>query len=351
MKSFLCFLLALCLLFPLCACGREAASNPVSLWLAEDDPLASAMTQAAAEYNRTKKAAAAPVELRRFDSGEALERALGSARPDLLLCSHTLSFSLDDRSLLTSPGVSVSYPEAVAYRAEGIGRSVFPIGSRVQLLCAREEAPADFAALCARAASYGAETRLPFLGADCYADLLCQLVLSSGEFHADRERDCFNTAFQAGWNALAGAAFSGGLYAGDGEASALLKSELPAVIVYSDALAPEGAEGRTLAVLCPEGTPLLADQRTLAVLSRDARQQRGAAAFLRWFFSGDRAARLALSCGLIPALPGGEGTDALSSLLLSLRERTLWLADGGSDYIKNRAAFERDFRDTMGLLK
>ena len=323
MKSFLYILLALCLLFPLCACGREAASNPVSLWLAEDDPLASAMTQAVADYNRTKKAAA-PVELRRFDSGEALERALGSARPDLLLCSHTLSYPLADRSLLTNVGVSVSYPEAVAYRAEGIGRSVFPIGSRVQLLCAREEAPADFAALCARAASYGAETRLPFLGADCYADLLCQLVLSSGEFHADRERDCFSEAFQAGWNALAGAAFSGGLYAGD---------------------------GRTLAVLCPEGTPLLADQRTLAVLSRDARQQRGAAAFLRWFFSGDRAARLALSCGLIPALPGGEGTDALSSLLLSLRERTLWLADGGSDYIKNRAAFERDFRDTMGLLK
>ena len=336
MKSFLYILLALCLLFPLCACGREAASNPVSLWLAEDDPLASAMTQAVADYNRTKKAAA-PVELRRFDSGEALERALGSARPDLLLCSHTLSYPLADRSLLTNVGVSVSYPEAVAYRAEGIGRSVFPIGSCVQLLCSLGEAPADFAALCARAASYGAETRLPFLGADCYADLLCQLVLSSGEFHADRERDCFSEAFQAGWNALAGAAFSGGLYAGDGEASALLKSELPAVIVYSDALAPEGAEGRTLAVLCPEGTPLLADQRTLAVLSRDARQQRGAAAFLRWFFSGDRAARL--------------GTDALSSLLLSLRERTLWLADGGSDYIKNRAAFERDFRDTMGLLK
>ncbi len=351
MKRLLCFLLALCLLPPLCACGKEAASEPVSLWLAEDDPLAPAMTQAAVEYNRVKKASAAPVEPRRFDSGEALERALGNARPDLLLCSHTLSFSLDDRSLLTSPGVSVSYPEAVAYRSEGIGRSVFPIGSRVQLLCSLGEVPADLAALCERAASHGAETRLPFLGADSYADLLCQLVLSSGEFHADRERDCFNAAFQTGWNALAGAAFSGGLYVGDGDASALLRSGLPAVLVYSDALAEGYPADRSLSLLCPEGTPLLADQRTLAVLSREGRQQRGAAAFLRWFFTGDRAARLALSCGLIPALPGGEGTDALSSLLLSLRERTLWLADGGCDYLKNRSAFEQDFRNTMDLLK
>ena len=119
----------------------------------------------------------------------------------------------------------------------------------------------------------------------------------------------------------------------------------------SDALAEGVPVGYTLSLFCPEGTPLLADQRTLAVLSRDGKQQRGAAAFLRWFFSGDRAAKLALSCALIPALPGGEGADALSSLLLSLRERTLWLPDGGSDYIQNRAAFEQDFRRAMDLLK
>ncbi|MBO6040252.1 MAG: hypothetical protein J6P58_03500 [Oscillospiraceae bacterium] len=351
MRKTLCLLLLVCLLLPLCACGREAATYPVSLWLSEDDPLASAMTLAVEEYNRTRKASAPPLALRRFESAAALEQALGTARPDLLLCSHTLSFALDERALLTNAGVSVSYPEAVAYRAEGIGRSVYPIGSRVQLLCSAEEPPAGFGALCARAAAYGAETRLPFLGADSYADLLCQLVLASGEFHADRERDCFSEAFRAGWNALADAAFSGGLYVGEADAFALLRSALPAVIVYSDALASGVPEGRALSLLCPEGTPLLADQRTLAVLSRDGRQQRGAAAFLRWFFSGDRAAKLALSCALIPALPGGEGADALSSLLLSLRERTLWLADGGSDYIRNRAAFEQDFRKAMDLLK
>ena len=37
--------------------------------------------------------------------------------------------------------------------------------------------------------------------------------------------------------------------------------------------------------------------------------------------------------------------------LLALREQTLWLADGGSDYVKNRAAFEKDFRNAMDLLK
>ena len=60
---------------------------------------------------------------------------------------------------------------------------------------------------------------------------------------------------------------------------------------------------------------------------------------------------MALEAGLVPALPGGEGTDALSALLLSLRERSFFYADGGSDYVKNRAAFERETRRVLDLLK
>ena len=123
------------------------------------------------------------------------------------------------------------------------------------------------------------------------------------------------------------------------------------MIVYSDALAPEGAEGRTLAVLCPEGLPRLADLRCLAVMTREGRPQQSAAAFLRWLFSGERPVRLALEAGLIPALPGGEGADELSALLLTLRDGPFFFADGGSDYVKNRAAFEGELRRVLDLLK
>ena len=41
----------------------------------------------------------------------------------------------------------------------------------------------------------------------------------------------------------------------------------------------------------------------------------------------------------------------VSALLLSLREQPLFFADGGSDYVKNRAAFEGELRRVLDLLK
>ena len=41
----------------------------------------------------------------------------------------------------------------------------------------------------------------------------------------------------------------------------------------------------------------------------------------------------------------------LSALLLSLREQPLFFADGNSDYVKNRSAFEVEFRRVLDLLK
>ena len=85
--------------------------------------------------------------------------------------------------------------------------------------------------------------------------------------------------------------------------------------------------------------------------AREGRQARGAGAFISWLFSGPRPAGLALQSGLIPALPGGEDTDALRALLLRAREETLWLPDGGSDYCRNRSDFEAAFRAAVDLLK
>ena len=352
MRRLLCLLLGAALLLGLCGCAREKETAAVTLWYAEDDPLAAALLRAAEEYGRTRASDAPGLALRAFEDYEALQRALNTARPDLLLCPHTLAFSLAGRGLLQTPGgLDASYGEALRGRADCIGSSVFPLGSRVLLLASRDAVPEDFASLCARAAAYGAEQGSPYLAVDSFAELLCRQVLGSGEFHADRARDCFNPAFVEAWNALAEAAFAGGLYAGALPAVSLLRGGLPAAVVYADALVSGVPEGVTLSPVPAEGETLLAELRCLAVTAPEGRPTRGAAAFLRWLTRGERAAKLALSAGLIPALPGGEASDALSALLLSLARRPLWLPDGGSDYCRGRGAFEKEARAVLDLLK
>jgi len=346
MRRVLCLVLLLCLLLMGCGAQKTDAAA-LSLWCAADDPLLPALREAAETYDRSRKSGALPVAIREFEDAAALTNALNTARPDLLLCSHTLAFSLSDRGLTTDAGPALPYPEGIHARAEGIGRSVFPVGSRVHLLVSREEIPPDLAGLCALAAKSGG----PFLAADSYADLLCQAALGSGEFHADREKDCFNEAFRETWNALAEAAFAGGIAAGDAPVLSLLESGLPAAYVFSDSLAAGLPAGCALTAPDTGRLPRLADLRCLAVTAREGRPQQNAAAFLRWLFSGERPARLSLEAGLIPALPGGEGADALRSLLLELRDDPLFFADGGSDYVKNRTAFEQEFRSVLDLLK
>ncbi len=334
MRRLLSMCLALALL--LCGCGKQEARGAVTLWCASDDPLLPALRQAAEDYARLKKDAMA-LSLREFESAEALQSALNTARPELLLCSHTLAFALSEEGLLGTASVSVRYPDSLAQRAEGIGSSVFPLGSRVQLLLTCEtDTPRELFALCAWALAQ----QRPCLAADSYADLICQSMLGTGEFHADRGRDCFSPAFQRAWNALADCAFSGSLYTG-----AFLPGASDAAFVYADRLTGGVPAGFTLSA--PEAAPRLADLRCLAL----TRPSRGASAFLSWLFDGERPGSLALESGLIPALPGGEAAGELPALLLSLRDEALWLPDGGSDFVKNRAAFEADFREAMDLLR
>ena len=352
MKRALCLLLCVFSLLSLCACGKQA-EEPYSavIWCAADDPLLPTLQKAAEDYNRSRKDGTLSVSLRAFDDEAALKNALNTARPDLLLCSHTLALPLYEEGLLSGVGTALPFPDTLAGRSEGIGKSIFPIGSRVQLLVSREALSADLESLCVRAAAYGSETRAPFLAADSYADLLCQNLLGSGEFHANRSKDCFSAAFQSAWNTLAEAAFSGGLYTGPEAAASLLRGGIPAALAFSDTLTETSLEDFTLTPLRGEGDPLLADLRCLAVMAHEGRQQRGTAAFLAWLFSGERACRLSLDAGLIPALPGGQPEAGLEELLLSLSSRALWLPDGGSDFVKNRAAFEADCRAALDLLK
>lgn len=139
MKRALCVLLCLLTLLSLCACGKQAEEPYAAvIWCAADDPLLPGLQDVAAEYNRSRKNGAISVTLREFEDETALVQAMNTARPDLLLCSHTLALPLYEEGLLRDAGTALSFPDSLARRSEGMGRSIFPIGSRVQLLVSRE---------------------------------------------------------------------------------------------------------------------------------------------------------------------------------------------------------------------
>ncbi len=331
--------LLLLVLLPLCACGREAPEPyAVSLWYAEGDPLAAPLEKLAEEYNRTKDRDALPVALRAFGSEEQLAASLDTARPDLLLCAHERAFDLDERGLLTAAEAGgFAYPEKLAARCEGIGRSVFPLGAQVPLLCGEAE-------------SWDPDGLSAFT-ADAFAPLIYQQMLDRGsEFLALPDRDPFNEDYREVYNGLAEAVFTGRLLLSETPGAELVESgALPCAFVLSDAL----AASPSLPVLAPEGESCLAEGRCLAVLTREGRQSRGTGAFLRWLLSEDRAARLALDAGLAP-MTGAEltpGTPLEAALLEIAAEKDLHLPGPESSYVRNRERFELFFRQAAEFLK
>ena len=363
-RSLICLLAALCLL--LCACGApRAKADSISLWYAEDDPAAAALCALAADYNRTADKELLRISLRALPDGESLAAAAGAGSlPELLLCSHDLALTLQEQGLLRDMRAALgdaapAYPADLAPHDEGLGRSVFPLGAAVQLLCRREDepAPADLEALFRRAADYGRETGLPYCTADAFAPLFYQLLLlRDTEFQALRERDLRSPAYPEVYNLLAGAAYDHGLCVSDAAGARLVQSgQLPCALVDAPRLPGLALSGCVLTPLpgIGEGGPYLADLRCLAVTAREGRAGRSLGAFLAWLLEDARLQDLALQSGLVPVHSGAPVAEdsPLNALLCGMGTRyRLFLADDSRSYLENRAAFEADFRAALARL-
>ena len=350
-------LAGLCLL--LCACTAQPESrDALSLWYPEDAPLARLLPRLAETYNQSRDPSALALSLRSFEDEQALRAALSAAPPDLLLCSQELGLRLYESGALRPLSLTPApdYSPALADRSEAVGVRFFPLGSELELLCGSAETLAGLdtlEALFAAAADYGAETGLPFLGADALAPLLYQLMLGQGsEFHARRDLDLNNPVYRDAYNRIAEAALQGGLDLEAEPLSRLQSGELPCAVLSSGALSGPEAEGMAFRALPGHaaGEALLARCWGVAVTAGAGRSLRSAGAFLGWLLEEERAASLSLEAGLVPALPGEVPADtALSRLLLELRDTSLHLPDGDSDYAQNRPDFEARFRAALAL--
>lgn len=362
--AFLAAVLGLCL----CACGEPEAekrdnSEAISLWYVGDAPAQEllALTAEYADENGREFILA-----RSFEDEASLAAALDSANPDLLLCSLSRAAELYDRGLLRdisgSMTVSPAYTGDIAARCAGIGKSIFPIGSEVQLLYStpglfEDGSPDTMAELLSLAAKYGRDTGLPFFSADSFGDLIYGSMLARGEeLHGLREKDINNEAYVSAYNALAEAAYYGGLAVTEHRARELVDSGyLPCAAARSSSLTGLGADAAiSLLPTDSENGSRLADCLCLAVTAPEGRPSGRIARFMSWLGEPGRLSALALDSGLVPAATAAapEGQGSLASALMELYNGcTLHMPDNSADYLSNRAAFENELRRAFESLQ
>ncbi len=346
MRKALSLLLLFCLML-LAACGqpRSEESYSLTLWYVEGDPLAPTLTRLAQEYNRARGKDTLALTLRAWVSEEQLLHMLqSSAPPALVLCPHTLAFTLDEGGLLQERDlVTPIYSDWLCKRSDSIGHGFYPIGFSLPLLCTRERAPESLHALLRSAAAQGRETGLPALYVDRFAPLFYQTLLDTEtEFHADPAKDMGCEDYVNLYNALLQCRFDHGLAFGEAV-------DTPWRIVDSPTLTEQALDGFTLAPL--SNGPLLAEGRGLAVTARDGRMQRALPDFFRYLTQSGRLVRTALDAGLIPAAQEAfSPATPLEAALLSLMERPLHLPDARSQYYVNLNSFEEEFIAALELL-
>lgn len=334
-------------------------SRELTLWLAEDAPLAEAIHRLSAEYNAQQPAW--PLLLRSFASEERLVAELGEAQPDLLLCGERTAAALaasDALGSLAWPDEPAGLFRDVPGCAEG---AYFPLGAELRVLALREENRAlldgcdSLEALCETAADYGRRQNRPFFSADSFARLFaCALAQKDSPFFALREQDLESGAYRALYNLLAEAAFEGGLIPlEEAVLPAIRRGELVCGIVSSRELLTGERDGLIALPLPPmAGCEELADAGLCGLAVLPGADAEGAARFLGWLYAEDRASEAALAAGLLPAAEGAwSEADAVAEGLAQALERARFYLppeDGG--LLLRGADFEHSFRAALALL-
>lgn len=368
-KKYIAALLAFALCLSLCACaGGEKTRNEndaLSLWYVEGAAAAEQIMALAGEY--AAENGKDFVLVRSFEDEDSLAAALDSVQPDLLLCSLPRAEQLYNRGLLRdiSPalsGASSLYTPQLTRRCDGIGGSIFPIGSEVQLLYAAEgcfeSAPPDtMEKLMELAADYGRKNGLPFFTADSFADLLYDLMLSKGEeLHGVREKDINNAEYAAAYNLFASAAYERGVAVTEYSARELVDSGyLPCAAARSSSLVGLSADCRiSLLPAGGKGNDRLADCVCIAVTAAENRPTGRIVRFMSWLTERERLSALALGSGLVPAVEGASplGESSLVSALMELYSSVeLHIPDYSGDYLRCRKNLEAGLRRSLAFLE
>lgn len=299
-------MLCACILL-LCACSVPAdnseQSRVVSIWYITGDVLVPQLKECCEQIKTENDNII--IELCPFESMELLYETLQGKRPDLLLCSHELAFSLEEQGMLKSldiPGLDYR-PELLAKYA-GFGKSFFPIGAAVELLCSTNELRlaelSSFEALCSKLCESG-----KLMTADSFARVMSTaLIQTDAELSTNRRENAANPDYRYIHNLLAETAMQGSLAVFDqGGAELLLQGRVEAAIISSGGISKLPDEITIMPVPPMEGgsKSCIADMRGFAYLGNTRDNSQATAFVLKKLLSQGGAKELALSCGLVSA--------------------------------------------------
>ena len=327
-------------------------SQGITLWYTEEDCPRELMESALA---LCRQETGSWVEGVCFPDEEALGEAFETGRPDLLFCSHVRAAQLDGREKLAAIASPLPVPAALEGLRPAAGASFFPVGSRLPLLLVNtalcDTGFPDFETLLSTAG------KKPFVISGCWAEALYAACAAKGDTMTGiPAEDGENETYAALYNLIAGAAFRGGLLAGDNAVDRVRLGEIPCAVVPSTEIAAiprSDLTFRALPLPLPKGGETARPAELMGFALLGGADTEAAARFLQWLWNG-RCHELAFAAGLVPiadANTGAGGDSAFGELLAELAgSGALYWPDADEAFFQNRGACERDLRDTLDLL-
>ena len=327
----------------------------LTLWYAESDCPGTVMeellTRCQKETGIQVKASAFADEAFLADAFEGLTGKTFET-PDLLFCSHVRAALFDERGGLAEIAAPLPISDSLANVRPAVGRVFFPIGSRLPVMLVNTGLTDGNFESFEELLSAAGET--PFFGCDCWAELLYAEAAAKGiRLTGGAARDLGDAQVLTLYNALALAAFRGGLVCPENPVEYVKQGLLPCTVTVSTTLTGLSDKALDVRLLpLPEGAETRYPAELMGFALLDGADTDTASVFFQWLWSG-AGTEAAMGACMAPIIHTADrGPDSgLGARLNALTEHApLFLPEADEPFIQNRETFEDWLRETLDLL-
>ena len=341
------------------SCSRKVPEVPetdsLTLWYAESDCPGAVMENL---LTRCRKETGIQVEAIAFADEALLAAAFDSEIdaepefPDLLFCSHMRAALFEQRGSLAEIASPLPISDSLANVRPAVGKSFFPIGSRLPVMLVNTTlTDGNFSSFEALLAAAGDD---PFLGCDCWAELLYAEAAAKGiRLTGETGQDFADAQAAALYNKLAMSVFRGGFVCTDHPAEYVRQGLLPCAVTMSTALSGLADKALDVRLLpLPEGAETRYPAELMGFALLDGADTQTAETFFRWLWNGacTDAAIEACMTPIIQTNNRGSGTGLGARIDTLTENLPLFLPEEDEPFTQNRADFEKWLCETLDLL-